>query len=480
MRVLKAGFSDKVFLTVLAFVSAFFGFIYVNMPVHMDEAVFLVIGERMVEGASLYSEISDIKLPGIFFLSYMLSVVFENPLLPARILVYTVNLGSGLLVFSIGRKLIDRYFGRLAALIFLIAAYSDHVDVYYFITEPFAVFFLLLSLYLFLAEKFNRNMIVVGIAVGVAVVFKQTVLIYIAVFNMVLLVNMFRESDNISINLTEVSNLVLFNLASAVPLLLFSFYFYLTGGFYEMFNYNFNVVLTDYNPPVSIKNLLIALVSVLPVWVLGGAEFLSTAYEYVEGRQRFEWLLIGVAGILLLYPAFRYWGGGHRIMFSIPFMTLLAAKLIYESDFNISVETLADRRAAVIIVLFGIMFTGYAYQLSDLEYNSSQYELTVDRSQEVYAFPFKNQVFINNNNLNTPDMYLGTIFSEELADIATSQLSGKDVEIIVVHKSALDEEYNLKEGIDLYVDRKKMYNYIRANYDVQRYSENFIIYRRST
>jgi hypothetical protein len=333
---------------------------------------------------------------------------------------------------------------------------------------------------LFLAEKFNRNMIVVGIAVGVAVVFKQTVLIYIAVFNMVLLVNMFRESDNISINLTEVSNLVLFNLASAVPLLLFSFYFYLTGGFYEMFNYNFNVVLTDYNPPVSIKNLLIALVSVLPVWVLGGAEFLSTAYEYVEGRQRFEWLLIGVAGILLLYPAFRYWGGGHRIMFSIPFMTLLAAKLIYESDFNISVETLADRRAAVIIVLFGIMFTGYAYQLSDLEYNSSQYELTVDRSQEVYAFPFKNQVFINNNNLNTPDMYLGTIFSEELADIATSQLSGKDVEIIVVHKSALDEEYNLKEGIDLYVDRKKMYNYIRANYDVQRYSENFIIYRRST
>jgi hypothetical protein len=32
----------------------------------------------------------------------------------------------------------------------------------------------------------------------------------------------------------------------------------------------------------------------------------------------------------------------------------------------------------------------------------------------------------------------------------------------------------------LYVDRKKMYNYIRANYDVQRYSENFIIYRRST
>jgi hypothetical protein len=56
------------------------------MPVHMDEAVFLVIGGRVVEGASLYSEISDIKLPGIFFLSYMLSVVFENSLLPARIL----------------------------------------------------------------------------------------------------------------------------------------------------------------------------------------------------------------------------------------------------------------------------------------------------------------------------------------------------------------------------------------------------------
>ena len=138
------------FLVILAVVISVWGLMY---PVHQDEAVFMEVGQGMVEGKLFYRDFSDFKPPGIYGIQFLVSS-FEfqvkkldgdqwlDVVMITRLLVIGVNLVSAGMIWLIGREVgVGREGRMLMALSYLIL-----LQVYqgqFGLTEPWMAVFLL-------------------------------------------------------------------------------------------------------------------------------------------------------------------------------------------------------------------------------------------------------------------------------------------------------------------------------------------------
>jgi len=156
----------------LLFIALFFFFgvivpiYYISYPLLGDETTFLAIGNSIKNGALLYRDVADIKPPGIFYLAALVFSVAGKSFIAARILTYFVNAASAILIFAIGTKVKDNNVGMIVAILFLIGAYLPLFQGYYYMIEPFAVFFILLSVLFFLRDGY-RSKFIAGLILGI-------------------------------------------------------------------------------------------------------------------------------------------------------------------------------------------------------------------------------------------------------------------------------------------------------------------------
>jgi len=154
---------------------------YVSYPLYGDESIFLAIGKSIKNGALLYRDVADIKPPGIFYLAALVFSVAGKSFIAARVLTFVVNIASALLILKLGTKIKDKNVGMLASILFLVSVYLPMCHGYYFLGEPFAVFFILLSVLFFLKEDYRAKFIA-GLILGIGILFKQTVFLLFGVF----------------------------------------------------------------------------------------------------------------------------------------------------------------------------------------------------------------------------------------------------------------------------------------------------------
>ena len=122
---------------------------YISYPLYGDEGIFLTIGDSIKNGALLYRDVADIKPPGIFYLAALVFSVVGKSFIAARVLTFVVNIASALLILKLGTKIKDKNVGMLASILFLISVYLPLCHGYYYLGEPFVVFFILLSVLCF-------------------------------------------------------------------------------------------------------------------------------------------------------------------------------------------------------------------------------------------------------------------------------------------------------------------------------------------
>ncbi len=98
-----------------------------DFPFERDEGEYAYAGKLLLEGVPPYTEVHNMKLPGTYYAYALLMALFGRTDSGVRLGLALWTTGSALLVFAIGRRLLGRQAGALAATTFAMLAVSPGV-----------------------------------------------------------------------------------------------------------------------------------------------------------------------------------------------------------------------------------------------------------------------------------------------------------------------------------------------------------------
>jgi 4-amino-4-deoxy-L-arabinose transferase-like glycosyltransferase len=98
-----------------------------DMPLERDEGEYAYAGQLMLQGVPPYKEAYNMKLPGTYAAYAVIMAIFGQTPAGIHIGVMLVNLGSIVLIFLIGRRLLDDVCGLAAAASFALLSLSPSV-----------------------------------------------------------------------------------------------------------------------------------------------------------------------------------------------------------------------------------------------------------------------------------------------------------------------------------------------------------------
>src|SRR5437660_4962706 len=82
-----------------------------HMPLERDEGEYAYAGQLILQGVPPYKEIYNMKLPGTYAAYALIMAVFGQSPAGIHLGVLLVNAGSIVLIFLLGRKLLDEMAG---------------------------------------------------------------------------------------------------------------------------------------------------------------------------------------------------------------------------------------------------------------------------------------------------------------------------------------------------------------------------------
>jgi 4-amino-4-deoxy-L-arabinose transferase-like glycosyltransferase len=98
-----------------------------EMPLERDEGEYAYAGQLLLQGVPPYKDVYNMKLPGTYAAYAVIMAVFGQTPSGIHLGLMLVNVGSILLVFLIGRKLLDEVAGLAAAVSFALLSMSPSV-----------------------------------------------------------------------------------------------------------------------------------------------------------------------------------------------------------------------------------------------------------------------------------------------------------------------------------------------------------------
>jgi hypothetical protein len=98
-----------------------------EMPLERDEGEYAYAGQLILHGVPPYQQVYNMKLPGTYAAYAVIMAVLGQTPAGIHLGVMLVNLGSIVLVFLIGRKLLDETTGVVAAAAFAVMSLSPYV-----------------------------------------------------------------------------------------------------------------------------------------------------------------------------------------------------------------------------------------------------------------------------------------------------------------------------------------------------------------
>lgn len=499
-RVRKALDRDLWFLTLFLLSAVGLPLLYLDQPLHFDEAIFLAIGKQIAVGDTLYVDVADHKPPGIYLLAGALYRLFGDPVVVARLLTYGVTAVSGLLVVRLGRDFCSRRAAQGAGVLFVVMSYLPHFDGFYFLSEPYVLLTLLVAALLLRLETPLANA-VVGVALAVGVAFNQTVFLFgatIILFHVIryrypehrrreAVVNAATQIGTIGVGFLGTMAVV----ATAL----------LSQGLLERtFYYSIIVPLTNYSTPFNLWGHVLALGTLLPVWLLAGGVVLLTGLSVVRGDRVNDRLLFVVlwAGVLSL-PGATGFSGDHKFLFAFPAIALLAvvgvvwlfrATARYRPQLRGIRDEPPDRSALLTALMAMILLStvvvagaGNVYYASDIvnediENERASLTAAVEGIEgPVYGYNVLASLYVSTDT-EPGTMYLGTIYSDELARQKIADIERNNVQYVLVKQYHVSDGRVVTSGY--WADSKStMTEYLNDHYEPVRQTEGYVVLKRT-
>lgn len=474
--------------------------LYLNVPLHFDEGIYLTIGEQIAAGETLYADFADHKPPGIFYLAAVIYELFGNPITAARVLTYGVIGASGLMVYHFGRGFCRERTAQGAGILFIIMSYLPHFDGFYFMTEHFAVLTLLISAIL-LGSDSPYSDAAAGISLGAGVLFNQTVFLFGATIIAFHLIK-FWYPENRNRNRIVRSTKQILNIGIGfLGLIVIVFVALASRGLLEnTIYYSLTLPFTNYSTPFNAWGHVLALGTLFPVWLVGGglAVVVVTAVllRHTVGDQI---LFVALWASVMSFPGATGFAGDHKFLFIFPPLALLTSigvsKLyrMMRQTLSRDIREMATDRSALVtglgaaILLSAVLVSGFgnAYYASnvvgeDIEEERKAFSNTVEGLDgPVYGYNALAGLYVHTDT-KPGTTYIGTIYSGGIARDKISDLRRNDIQYVVVSE-ALVSNGEVTNSNGYWTDHKsKMTTYLNEEYEPVEQRGNHVILERTS
>lgn len=494
-------YRNAAYLFSVLLVAVGFPLAYLNNPLHVDESLYLVFGGKINRGALLYTEVIDHKPPAVYYLAAIISRLAGEPYVALRILTYGVTALSGLALLWLGAQLRDVSTGMIASLLFLIGTYVPHYDGFVFMTEQYAVLSTIVAAGLLLTGEERWRYPLVGTSLAVGVLFNQTVFLFGAAIVAVAALRLWHPAHRTrpAVRRTVV-RILLIGVGFAIPVALVLGYFAQTGQLADVLRYTLYVPLTQYDPPFDVKGHLYSAAAFLPVWVLSASMVGRTAVSWYRRRVDETSLFLSVWLVFLSYPGVTSFVGDHKMLFTFPAASLLAAFALRSAPVRDQVETAVEgvrerglsrshlRTWAILAVAVGLIVASLGFNAvyaslvvpdSVNEQRGKVAQLDAQIDGVVYTFPFNNEIPYFGENIRAPNTYLGAVYSESLARQVVADLERQRVSYVVVPKSQVNDQDQIDPSGYFPESAAIVAEYVNEAYEPAGTTDEFVVYRRT-
>lgn len=485
-------------------ISVGFPAFYLTQALHVDESVYLVVGQHVADGSVLYVDIIDHKPPAIFYLAAGASVLVEQPHVLLRLLTYAVVAVTGLLVLRLGTYLFGATVGMAASLLYLLGSYLPHFDGFAFMTEQYVALCTVVAASLFLQRRSVRTDVGVGLALGVGVLFNQATFLFgaVVVTYVTAVVLTAPRDTRWRTSRDAIGRLLAIGAGFAVPTGLVLAYFVAIGAFAALVEHSLVVPLLRYDPPFSAVGHLYMTLSYVPLWVLALLGVLVAGRSLVVDKRADEVLFVAIWTLFLSYPGMTQFAGDHKLLYVFPPAALLGATTLqwlwHEADFGETLDysalrsTIADgdtrsRLAAVGLALVAVLAVGaggfnviYGAMVLDSRVSDQQATAAGVASLadgEVYTFPFALDLVYFGEGVESPPMYPSQVYTPEMAEQVVATLEDRQVRYVVVSTQYVENDAVVGHGY--FADSERIVaEYVTMNYEAVGTSDGYVVFER--
>lgn len=488
------------YVLVFGFCSVVLPLVYIRFPLQLDESLFLVLGEEIQAGSTLYTDVADHKPPALPWLAAVLSGVSPEPYQTARILTAVVNAATALIVGGIGARLRSIRTGAFASLIYLVSVYLPHFQGYHFQTEPFANLFLALGALALLSDRPGYR-VVGGCSVAVAGLFNQSALL-IGLPILVYVVVRWRRSNGQNL-LTLGVTLAAIGVGFLSVLLVTGGVLFIRGSLSEAVLYTVYYPITGYSRSWSLSGQLVGFAMYLPVWVLVGAELRRLgAMRWREETPDAGSLFVAVWVVVLSYPGFTGFSGGDRLLFAFPPAAILAAMTlsrVYDAVFPLTDDSSGAPSNAVpqvtpqwvteflVVVFVGLLVVSAGVTAVNL---SAKRTATVDGQAatateigeriegDTYLLTYENHIFYHARGIEPPQTFLGYPYSEKISRRVVRDIEQQEVEYVVVPIEWVSSDGTVEKRGLWTEQRAVIFEFVNEQYEPHYTFDEYVAFRR--
>lgn len=489
------------YVVIFAAITLGFPAFYVSQALHVDESLYLVLGEQIAAGSDLYVDVVDHKPPGIFYLAAGAAALFEQPHVFLRLLTYAVVALTGLLVLRLGTRLYGPGVGMLASVFYVLGSYLPHFDGFAFMTEQYVALCTVLTASLFLRRWSWRTDVGVGVALGVGVLFNQAVFLFggaILVYFATVVVT--RTGERRRVARSALERVLAIGAGFAVPVGAVLALFAAVGMLGPLVRYALVVPLTEYHPPFNAGGHLWMAFSYFPVWTLALCGLLVVSWRVLRHRRADRSLFVALWALLLSYPGMTQFAGDHKLLYAFPPVALLAASTLRwlwlqaafrPAAFVPPFEHGIGRSQVATVALVALAVTAVAAGGFNVVYGSMVLDETIEDQRQtaagvdeyadgqLYTFPFAFDLVYFGEGVESPEMYVGGIYSPDLAEQVIGTLERKQVPYVAVHENYVTENGEIEGSGYFGASETMVGDYITANYERVGSSGEYVVYERT-
>ncbi len=183
--------SCRVLLIFILLFSGFLRYRLLDVPLERDEGEYAYAGQLILQGVPPYSEVYNMKLPGIYGIYALLLTFFGQTHQGIHTGLLVINSVTIILVYLLGRHLLNPLAAAASAGTFAIMSLSQSVQGVFANAEHFVIIFSLAGLLILLkalAQKSHLKLFVAGVLLGIGLIMKQhgIMFCFLAVFYIIL------------------------------------------------------------------------------------------------------------------------------------------------------------------------------------------------------------------------------------------------------------------------------------------------------
>jgi 4-amino-4-deoxy-L-arabinose transferase-like glycosyltransferase len=341
-----------------------------DVPLERDEGEYAYAGQLILQGFLPYTKVYNMKMPGIYGAYALVMAILGQTLTGIHLGLMMVNLATIIFIFLLGKQLVDRTTGVVAAVSFAVLSVGQSVQGVFANAEHFVILPAVAGMLILLRATDSRRplpLFLSGLLFGLAFLMKQHGAAFIA-FALVYLIYQGRRTQPASLK-PVLTNIFVLQAGAALPFALICLFFFASGIFDKFWFWTFTYpreYVSLLSPAQGWGNFLhnfSAIVSSAPLlWVLAGWGLLAL---FIDPKARARLFFTGtlvIFSFLAITPGFYF--REHYFVLLLPAISLLIGfALSSMGRLLANVSQSAAKLVPVAIILAALGSTVYQQRL---------------------------------------------------------------------------------------------------------------------